>query len=164
MKRNILLVEPDYKSLYPPLGLLKISTYHKQKGDHVNYVQGRAITNKQYREIYITTLFTYFAKEVIDTIRFYKSFYPKAKIRVGGILASLMPDYIKEQTGIYPHIGLFEPAENRSPDYSLVPTFKHSITFTTRGCIKNCKYCAVKKHEPKYILKKHWLKNFASAS
>ena len=32
---NILMVEPDYRSTYPPLGLMRISTYHKDKGDKV---------------------------------------------------------------------------------------------------------------------------------
>lgn len=39
MKR-ILLVEPNYKNKYPPIGLMKIATYHKQLGDNVTFFKG----------------------------------------------------------------------------------------------------------------------------
>ena len=35
-----LLVEPDYYARYPPLGLLKIATYHRLLGDEVYFVRG----------------------------------------------------------------------------------------------------------------------------
>lgn len=62
--RRILLVEPKYKNKYPPLGLMKISTYHKQKGDEVTFVKGcnKELKNKKWDRIYITTLF-YFLLE-----------------------------------------------------------------------------------------------------
>lgn len=40
MKRQILLVEPNYKNKYPPMGLMKISTYYKNLGDHVTFFKG----------------------------------------------------------------------------------------------------------------------------
>ena len=39
---NILLVEPDYNNKYPPIGLMKIATYHKNKGDYVEFYKGKA--------------------------------------------------------------------------------------------------------------------------
>ena len=38
--RNILLLEPNYKNKYPPIGLMKISTYHKMLGDKVTFYKG----------------------------------------------------------------------------------------------------------------------------
>ncbi len=39
-KRNILLIEPGYKNKYPPIGLMKIATYHKMLGDIVVFYKG----------------------------------------------------------------------------------------------------------------------------
>ena len=38
--RNILLVEPNYKNKYPPIGLMKIATYHRMLGDKVTFFKG----------------------------------------------------------------------------------------------------------------------------
>lgn len=43
MARKILLVEPNYKNKYPPMGLMKISTYHKMLGDEVRFFKGQFI-------------------------------------------------------------------------------------------------------------------------
>lgn len=40
MSLKILLVEPDYKNKYPPIGLMKISTYHRDRGDSVRFFKG----------------------------------------------------------------------------------------------------------------------------
>lgn len=40
MSRKILLVEPNYANKYPPIGLMKIATYHRQLGDDVRFFKG----------------------------------------------------------------------------------------------------------------------------
>lgn len=40
MPREVLLIEPNYKNKYPPMGLMKISTYYKQRGDNVRFFKG----------------------------------------------------------------------------------------------------------------------------
>ena len=43
---KILLVEPDYKNKFPPIGLMKIASYHRWKKDYVEFYKG----NKQLRK------------------------------------------------------------------------------------------------------------------
>ncbi|WP_421803935.1 radical SAM protein [Flagellimonas sp.] len=38
--RKILLIEPGYKNKYPPIGLMKIATYHRMLGDNVVFYKG----------------------------------------------------------------------------------------------------------------------------
>ena len=40
MSRNILLVEPNYRNKFPPVALMKFSTYHKRRGDNVVFFKG----------------------------------------------------------------------------------------------------------------------------
>lgn len=40
MSRKVLLVEPNYKNKYPPMGLMKIATYYRNLGDEVTFFKG----------------------------------------------------------------------------------------------------------------------------
>lgn len=40
MGRNVLLIEPNYKNKYPPMPLMKLSTYYKMVGDNVKFFKG----------------------------------------------------------------------------------------------------------------------------
>jgi len=171
LNKKILLVEPGYQNQYPPLGLMKISTWHNKQNDDVEYIKHiptspvlplfeneRKLPSKGYYDIiYITTLFTYYADDVIEAIKYYQAKYPDSDVKVGGIMATLLPQYIEERTDIKPHEGLWHEPEECSPDYSLAPDLKCSITFTSRGCPERCKFCAVRKHEPKFFVKENWV-------
>jgi hypothetical protein len=169
MNKQILLVEPGYRNPYPPLGLMRISTWHKNKKDKVDFIKDNPPQNyfgyrppklkKYYDIIYITTLFTYHFQEVIKSIMFYQQKYPNAEIKVGGVLATLLPELIKKETGITPHQGLLNEVEESPPDYSLFPTLPFSITYTTRGCIRRCKFCVVPILEPKFFIRENWEKD-----
>lgn len=159
--KRILLVEPGYKSKYPPLGLMKISTYHKRQGDKVFFFKGTSasIRDNRWDIIYITTMFTYQWKRTIDTINFYQRGKQKNRnnIKVGGILASLLIDDVEKETGIRPHFGLWDEVDRLTPDYDLTTSFSayysnnSSIGYMTKGCINHCPFCAVPGLEPGFV-------------
>jgi hypothetical protein len=157
-QKNILLVEPGYKTKYPPLGLMKISTYHK--GDHVEFFKGTNATvrDQNWDIIYISTMFTFQWKKTIETINFYQQGKQKNKnnIMVGGILATLLPKDLENETGIKPHVGLWDKVDRLTPDYSLKglgELYKNNTSFgyTTKGCINHCEFCAVRRLEPDFV-------------
>src|SRR5574341_482811 len=100
---NILLIEHDYKNKYPPLGLMKISTYHKQRGDTVIFYKGcsQELKEQLWDRIYISTLFTFYWNKTIKTIKYYsQSVRHPSHIFVGGVMATLMKDEIKKEIDV----------------------------------------------------------------
>lgn len=165
MRRNVLLVQPDYYSQYPPLGLLKLSSYHKKLGDDTEFVKGIQNAEKEPNIIYVTSLFTWAWRPVWKAIAYYKRAFPEAEIWLGGLYATLLLEHA-ELSGIdKSHIfkGVFKKAENLLPDYSLVPKWNGknwdaSIVFSSRGCIRDCGYCAVPRLEGKICAAKKSIK------
>ncbi|MCK5050202.1 MAG: cobalamin-binding domain-containing protein [Candidatus Cloacimonetes bacterium] len=172
MKKEILLIEPNYRNKYPPLGLMKISAYHKLKGDNVTFYKGcsKKLQAKKWDRIYVATLFSFYWKQTIKTINFYKRCEIKTKnFFVGGILATTMFDELYKETGIKPVKGLLDKPndlgkkdeiiiDKLTPDYDILetidyvyPTNNSYISYMTRGCCNHCKFCAVPYLEPAYI-------------
>jgi len=157
--KRVLLVEPSYRAKYPPLGLMKISTFHKLRGDGVVFHKGTraAVRDQKWDTIYISTLFTYHWRTTIETIKFYQRAKHPCEIKVGGILASLLPADVEEETGIKPHVGLWEQVDRLPPDYDLFDgvyeygVSNASIGYSTRGCVRHCPFCAVPQLEPDFI-------------
>ncbi len=160
-QRRVLLIEPAYKVKYPPLGLMKISTYHKSRGDEVVFYKGTnaVVRDQSWDVIYITTMFTFQWKRTIETIHFYQCGKQKNKknIKIGGILASLLHKDVEYETGIKPHFGLWKKVDRLPPDYALSDgvyqyyTDNASIGYTTKGCNNRCRYCAVYRLEPQFV-------------
>ena len=171
---RVLLVEPNYKNKYPPMGLMKISTYHKMLGDEVRFVKGvdPNIDAAVWDRIYITTLFTFDFSISAETILHYMRLVDDvSSLYVGGIMASLMPESIVEATGIdRSHIltGLFTDTSavgdnndinvDQLPlDYDILedvnykyPAGDNYFAYTTRGCPNHCSFCAVPILEPNF--------------
>ncbi len=170
MSRSILLVEPRYPTKFPPLGLMKLSTYHKKMGDHVRFVKGfdSEIQLEYWDRVYITTLFSYHWKTTVDDILFYKNMLhgDSSRLFVGGIMASLMSDELWKQTGICPVTGILdEPGmlddndvviDDLIPDYGLFfDPQQYSLLdsyfgYSTRGCVNKCEFCGVPILEPTF--------------
>lgn len=90
-------------------------------------------------------------------------------IMVGGVMASIQPDEIEKATGIRPHIGTlhtpYKDIDKDNPyiidelplDYSILdeidyvyPDSGAYYSYSTRGCIRKCSFCAVWRIEPEY--------------
>lgn len=157
---NVLLVEPQksrkYHTPYPPLGLLKLAAHHRQRGDVVRLVTGISQDGFEPDITYITSLFTYAWEPVHEVIRFYSSKYKKAKVIAGGVYVSLCPDHLKESFGdeIQIYQGVVPELDDLLPAYWLIPQWKSSILFSSRGCIRKCPFCSVPQLEPKFEVKK----------
>ena len=103
-KKNILLIEPGYNNKYPPLGLMKIASYHGPDGkkDNITFIKGedKSVLNKAWDRIYITTLFSFEWKKIEKTIDFALQVANDQadRIFVGGIAASLMHKKFLDQS------------------------------------------------------------------
>jgi hypothetical protein len=117
----------------------------------------------------VTTLFTFYWKITIETIEFAKLLVKdRNALKVGGVMASLLPREIEETTGIVPIQGLLDKPGMLDPDnaviidelpldYSILdeidyeyPTKSAYFTFMTKGCTRTCAFCSVPKIEPTY--------------
>jgi len=117
----------------------------------------------------ITTLFTFYWKMTIDTINDAKKFLSHSgKMFVGGIAATILNDRICEETGIAPILGLLDSpgmldadsytiVDELPLDYSILeevdytyPANNAYFAYMTRGCPRQCPYCAVPRLEPEY--------------
>lgn len=74
---------------------------------------------------------------------------------VGGVYAALCRDHLNETFGDRINVweGLVPEIEEIMPAYWLVPEWKASILFSSRGCIRKCPFCSVTQLEPKFEAK-----------
>ncbi len=168
---KILLVEPDYKNKFPPIGLMKIASYHRGKKDYVEFYKGKApyTTIINFDRVYITTLFTFYYDLTVDTVQHYLNHMHKDNVYIGGISATLLAEKYKKDlkidnviTGQLINSSLigYQDAVNIDElplDYDILddihykyPVGDNIFIYTTRGCLRGCKFCAVSKLEPKF--------------
>ena len=119
----------DIDSKYHNLALMKLSAYHKRKGDETELYN--PLFTKTYDRIYVSKIFTEF--------HINECYIPENFYRAGG-------------SGFDLETKLPRETEHIMPDYSLY-NLDYSLGFTTRGCIRNCKFCIVPEKEGK--IKEH---------
>lgn len=72
MNRKVLLIEPNYKNKYPPMGLMKLATYYRMQGDDVRFYKGDLKLLAV--ELICEDLMIYL--DVCFPDRYWKDFYP----------------------------------------------------------------------------------------
>lgn len=140
---NIGLIDVDGHN-FPNLALMRISAYHKARGDTVEWWWSDFI---HYDRVYMSKIFSdayspdipepMNADEVIKGGTGYcislvdgKEVYDKSKDRV-------LPDEI----------------EHCFPDYSIYPQFDFAVSMTSRGCPRGCSFCHVAAKEGRCSVK-----------
>lgn len=117
---RVMLLDLDVdrrRRAFPNLALMKISSYHKARGDQV-FLNSPLFG---YDRAYASCVFTWHAKRA-------QSLPPD--IDVGGPGLSLKSELPAE-------------IEHIMPDYDLYPNIDFSMGFTSRGCIRQCPWCSV---------------------
>lgn len=111
---------------FPNLALMKISAWHKSKGDHVEW----CVPIMHYDRVYQSCVFDDTYSADIDWI-------PQAD------------EIIKGGTGYGLDNRLPDEIEHMYPDYSLYPELTHDTAygFLTRGCPRHCGFCIVGEKE-----------------
>lgn len=171
--RHVLLVEPGYRNKYPPLGLMKISAYHKRRGDVVRFVKGcdKAVAGEHaWDRVYVSSLFTFHWNTTLKAIRFYQERVRSGRdVWVGGVMATLLADELSEATGATVMKGLLDKpgaldadspviVDQLTPDYSILEETEYQygtqdayMGYATRGCPNRCGFCAVRTIEPDFV-------------
>ena len=129
------LIDLDYNGSFPNLPLMKLSAYHKAKGDTVEWYS----TFEHYNLVYVAKVFSWTpdypypinADEVIK----------------GGSGYNIQLTNGREHWEPNPQCRLHLPlvVEHIYPDYSLYPTLTNDTAygFLTRGCPRGCSFCHV---------------------
>ena len=122
----------DIDSKIPNLALMKVSAYHKARGDEVGF----NVADPD--RVVASVVFTQ-NRWKADALKF---MYPDTEIVAGGSgysLTTTLPDEI----------------EQIKPDYDLYPAITYSLGFTTRGCIRKCPFCIVPMKEGRFRRAQH---------
>ena len=135
---NIGLIDVDSHN-FPNLALMKISSYHKAKGDSVEW----CFPLKHYDIVYVSKIFGDEYNTWLPTV------IQADKVVYGGTgFAIKVVDgkevYEKSKDNNLPY-----EIEHSYPDYSLYPelTKDKAFGFLTRGCPNNCSFCSVSQKE-----------------
>jgi hypothetical protein len=121
----------DFDSRIPNLALMKLSAWHKSRGDTVGF------RIRDPDKVYVSVIFS--KNRAKSTV--WKNKYPDIPAIFGG-------------TGWDLTTTLPEEVELMKPDYDLYPS-TFSQGYTTRGCIRNCGFCVVPEKEGKIRVVQH---------
>lgn len=132
------------------------------------YTQKEYFKNPRWDRVHVTTLFTFYWKQTIETVEFAKKIVKNVKnVHAGGVLASVVSKEFEKATGVVPDVGLLNRPgvyddndyiiDELPLDYSILEEIDYKYPesgsyygYMSRGCVNKCKFCAVPIIEPKY--------------
>lgn len=136
---------------FPNLALMRISSYHKARGDDVEWWWSDLV---HYDIVYKSKIFSdEYSKDVPDPLN-------ADKVIKGGTgycisLVNGVEIFDKSK-----NFSLSEDVEKSFPDYSIYPQYPFAISMTSRGCPNNCTFCHVTQKEGRCSIKVADVKDF----
>ena len=120
---------------FPNLVLMRISAYHKQRGDNVEWWWSDLV---HYDVVYMSKVFSdAYSPDVPEPMN------ADRVIKGGtGYCISLGEDG-KEHFDQSKNWSLPDEIEHMFPDYSIYPQYKFAVSMTSRGCPRGCSFCHV---------------------
>lgn len=159
---KIALIDSSIKQKVYPMGLMRIGSYLKDNGHTVKLFNIHNVKIHGFDEYWISTIFTYDIPKVLELCEKIRFINNGARIVVGGISVTLMPEMFQNYEV---HTGLYQPAEEYPLDYSILEEKpKYSITTTSRGCIRKCKFCLVPTIEKNFYNCTNWIRDVSDKS
>ena len=122
---------------FPSLPLMKLSAWHKQRGDTISFVNHL----EHYDKVYASKVFS-FTEDIESEGIVYAD-----EIERGGTGYCISVVDGKEVFDKNKDKPLPKEIEHIYPDYSLYPEYKYAVGFLTRGCPRGCDFCVVAKKE-----------------
>ena len=136
---------------FPNLALMRISAYHKAKGDEVEWWWSDLI---HYDIVYMSKIFSStYSKDVPEPMN-------ADKVVKGGTGYAIHLENGKEVFDKSKHQNLPEEIEQMFPDYSIYPEFDFAVSLTSRGCPRGCSFCHVAAKEGRCAVKVADVKDF----
>lgn len=119
---------------FPNLALMRISAWHKQQGDAVEWWLGDLF---HYDVVYMSKIFSAaYSPDVPDPIN-------ADKIVKGGTGYCISLQDGREIFDKRKNNELPPPIEKMHPDYTIYPEYNYAVSMTSRGCPRGCAFCHV---------------------
>ena len=134
---------------FPNLALMRISAYHKAKGDEVEWWIGDLF---YYDIVYMSKIFS-FSPDIDEPMNV-------GKLYRGGTGYAIELINGKEVYNKSKDARLPEEIEKCFPDYSIYPQYNFAVSMTSRGCPRGCSFCHVAAKEGQRAVKVADVKDF----
>ena len=134
MRIGLIDVDARGKPKFPNLALMRISAYHKARGDDVEWWWTDFI---HYDVVYMSKIFSdAYSPDMPEPLN-------ADKVVKGGTGYVIKLKGGVETFDKTKHTTLPDEIEHMFPDYSIYPQFDFAVSMTSRGCPRGCSFCHV---------------------